>query len=882
MDEKEIQSIVSQLKSKGAKDNEIKIVLQDYVDSKSQAAPTVSPRNTTGGDIPFFPDTLAKDIAKPFTKTAASLATTGAMGVAGLIGGKDAAQQVGQQAFEQGVPLPYFGDVKPIGADSVNQFTQGKRSAVGAGVGVLADLAGTAFEGASYAYAPLKLAAPAGGVSAVLKSIGPKQLLQAAKAVSPFAAPFAIGRGLQDYSQAEGGQGDKIEEGLKEAATAYGATALGFSVLNGGGAMLSHYGAKLLKNPVVKAFSEKLADELTLARDWVSTSSRQKLGEAFDYEAINFKNRFEDTVTGLSDAVMETFHTKVPNPQEILQGIRTKMVEYIGQNYRARNELFDKVLGDSDLTIKSAEPFKGVLSSVDSWVNDATMSAVKTGGLEDESINMVVKYLDRAKRENLTLRDAYRLYNEGSNYLTTNNEANQRIYEIQRGLMANMSENIKVSKPELMPQWDQARDFAMNVKQNVDTEFASKITSAPKINNLVDNMLTGGNPADNREAMAELQKAFPEAQDKEILSQMFFNSVIDKAKLFTTPSERAKVIDGAIQWANAAGKNSLLNEGHLNQLQQVSRLVNTNFSDAIVNAQNMGEAGGEAFIPQMKQAVEQLTKNNFISKMASKTENFRNYSRLGEEISGITSVEELNAILSLVEGDAELTSTIGKEIVRGIASRNNSMIVSGSGKVNEEAFKKQMTGILADLNKIGGSNKEEIFKKLFGNTKVNVKGLEDPITLDKFIIQMQESIDRLGSLENLSGENLLKAAHLITGLMYGFTSRPVPATYHLSQLAKINKNTSMPVEDLTTLINGLETEGYSLSGGYKGTIGSSLKKLGETIQDKSSKNVLPTLVGANVFEDVLKGAAKMMGIEVDQIPEDYKNSLQSEYDSYGY
>lgn len=236
----------------------------------------------------------------------------------------------------------------------------------------------------------------------------------------------------------------------------------------------------------------------------------------------------------------------------------------------------------------------------------------------------------------------------------------------------------------------------------------------------------------------------------------------------------------------------------------------------------------------------------------------------------------------MVEDNPELRNVVGKEIIRGIASRNNNVIVSGSGKVDEEAFKKQMSGILSDLNRIGGSNKEEIFKKLFGTDEVKIKGLEDPVTLDKFIIQMQKSVDKLGSLENLSGENLLKAAHLMTGLIYGFTGRPVPATYHLSQLARINKNTSLPVEELTNLINGLESEGYSVSGGYKGSIGSSLKKLGEVIQEKSSKNVLPTLVGAHAFEDILKGAASMMGIQVDQIPEDYKSSLQNEYNSYGY
>jgi len=722
---------------------------------------------------------------------------------------------------------------------------------------MLADLVGTGAEVASYAYTPLKIAGTAGLASNLFN---PVQWLKNAKAVAPFATPFAAGLGLQRYAEGGGTQVQKVTEGIMEAAGAYAGAAYGFGILNGGAQTLGKWGGRLMQKPAVKAFAERIGDTLSKARQWVIDSNRQRLGQTFDYGTVNYKNQVDQELIALSDSIMDSFQTKVPDEQTILQGIRAKMNTYIGQQYRARNELFDTFLNDAKVTVDKVDNVTGVKTEVSKWVDDMTRAAMTRGGFADDSVQMVQAYWQRLDTSRPTsLREAYRLYNEANNYITKNPEANQRIRDMARAYLRDMEESISVHKPELMAQWNQARDFALNVSQNVDNEFAGRITSAATINNMVDDMLKGGDPTKYREQMSSLLRAFPEQQDKDILSQVFFNSILDKAKISSSPELRAKVVDDAIKWVEGFGPQSILSQGHLEQLQQVSRILNTDFNQAILNAQRLGFEGGEEFIPQMEKAIDDMVKYNFLSKISSRTSNFRNYSMLGNEISNIKSVEELNSILSLIDDDQELMNVVGQEIIRGIATRNSNPVITAAGRVDETALKNQMSGILKDLNQIGGVNKDRIFKQLFGGSKVKIQGVEEPIPLDEFIIEMQKSLDTLGSMENLSGENLLKAAHLITGLAYGFTGRTVPATYHLSQLAKINRNTRIPAEEMSNLIGNLQDEGYLILNSKKVKAGNYLRQLGDKLKQASEETPIPTAVGGITLDELIKNVSEMVG-----------------------
>jgi len=806
-------------------------------------------------------DTIARNIvrgvAKPFLKATGALSGLEA-GIIGtgmsLVGQGELGKQLIDRSQEP-IDYGYFGKVAPMGAslDITKKYWDREN------IAALADIAGTSLELMSYGYNALKIPAKNG----VLKTVfNPANI----KAVVPFAAPFSIGTGLQETGESIN-EGDKyttaLAKGASTAALDFTAATAGFSLLNGGGVFLSKWGSRAMKQPIVKALSEKMTDFASQLKNIVLSPARKRLGRVFDYGRANYEKQVNEHLIGVTDALMDEFSPKVPDGNGIFNHIKTVMKQFVNSQYKQRDALFNEFL-DAPVIVDQNAARKTMESKVLEWMN----SMLKGGEFSDESMSVVQQFMDRVFPKDgkaLNLRDVYRRATSYPNYIGKNQEANTLVRDMFFATLDDMESSIKAAgKPELMSAWSQARQFAANLAENVDTQFTQKLTHSAKINTMVDDMLSGKAP--NREEMRTFSQVFSDPNDRKVLSQVFINSILDKAKMQKTPAARSKVIQDSLKWLESFGDEGVWSVEHLDLLSGIDDILKTDFSSFIVNAQKIGQGGGERFIPQVEQLAERQANMNFINSMARQTNNFRDYSKLGDAIKNIDSVENLNAILSLVGDDKELTNTIGKEIIRGIAERNSTVLKEGS----EEALKQQVKNIFNDLDKIGGSNKQEIFNKLFGDMDITFSDGKTA-KMDKYLMDVFGEFESMTALENMTGEGVIKIAHLLTGALYGFSGRTVPATYHLAQYSNIaRKSPSMEIINKTL---------QSLKEG-KGIKENLRKRLGDLIQQKVQNTQIPTRVLQFPLEEIFKAAADIMG--VDELTDEQKQYYQDELNNEGF
>jgi hypothetical protein len=349
---------------------------------------------------------------------------------------------------------------------------------------------------------------------------------------------------------------------------------------------------------------------------------------------------------------------------------------------------------------------------------------------------------------------------------------------------------------------------------------------------------------------------------------------LDKAKTQTTPEARADIFKQAIKWMESArGKSgeTLMTIDDLANLKQFERLSDSKLIGSFLrNAQEIGSNGG--LNAKVEKALEQMSALRFIDEIAGQTNNFTNYSKLGEAISDITSVEKLNAVLMLVGDDPELTGTIGHEILRGVVERNSKNIFVPGGKINEDGVRAMTNGILNDIDRIGGANKGEIYQRLFGSTKVAfLDGTET--TLANHISRIEEFLQTMTDVEMHTTAGVMKAAHGITSILYSFTGKGVPAIYHAGQFVKMQKaqkDMSVSLADLGDIIRNISAEGWGLKESRLFKVGDAMKK---NVQNFS----YPSLTGAYTLDETMKGAMEMLG--VDSLTDEQKQEIKQEYNA---
>lgn len=780
MDEQEIKNLVDSMNKQGASSDEIQRAI-DFKKSSLVSTPTAKDEQ-----MGFF-KSIVVDAIKPFARTLVTL-RGGIAGVGTQLGIPGAAEE--RQKILEGIPGG-AGVIRPFGAQAYDELQSGE---IGKGQFVTRaglDVAGAGAQMASWFFSPLKIASKGGFVKNLFN---PASL----KAVAPFAGLYAGGKSAEAL-----GEGKTGGEALAEGAGAYLGAAIGFNLLNGGGVLLGNFGSKLMRNPIIKAQTEKLADLADVVINAVPKGVREKIGETFSWNSRMYQKEFETAHKKLVNATIDEFTPSVPTGEEAFQGYKQSLNKYITSQYEKKANDFSDVFS-SPHVVESYPSTKTAITKAKAEVDTLIKSGLYESGQSLQNyIGRVESLLgsNYSKPQSLKIIDA--LYSGSDAFIGKSNAEDALIRDISHSLLDDATLSVSQKDPALLNRWNQARTFSQEISTNVNSEFASKLKNAPKINNFVDSLMTSSGPS--REEMSAFNKAFNQTE-KDDISQSVFNSIMGKVKNANTLEEGAKMIDDTLKNLNQYGDDNIINANHAAQLENLSDLMKTNFKDFMFKAQT----GGNEEIGQVTQKKIETALTEDMVKLADEGR----YSELGDRISKITGVEEVQAVLNLVGDDKALKSGIGKEVMRGILTKNKNLFVGESGKYD-------FSGFFNDLNKIGGSNKDEIFNSIFT--------AEQKSYID-YLFKLREEI---GSLENLEGENLLKLAHGVTGLMYTFTGRAVPATYHLSQIMKVSSKNKIPYAQLRNLSEELIDTSKSKDS-VKGRIAEFNIKLGDAIKSKTA------------------------------------------------
>ena len=289
MDEQatQLDNILSQLKAKGASQEEIQTVAADFLKKPEEKQ-----------DVGFLHG-LAQDIASPFLKIASTI-EGGAVSAAAMLG-SDAAAKKRQDLIENGQNYGWFGTQTPIGADAFKQYKAGE---IGGGKALYqmgADLAGNMLE--AYVMS---------GGFAPLEGIGKQGLWSTVKQAAPMAIAFGASEALKSQGKGEGA----LTSAMKGASSYIGVTA-GFGLTKGGLNLLGNWGARALQAPAmrgasnaVKAFAEKVWSVLPAEITSATEKGINKTVNFMTSRAYSALNDEYKTVT--RKAAMDFINTMTP------------------------------------------------------------------------------------------------------------------------------------------------------------------------------------------------------------------------------------------------------------------------------------------------------------------------------------------------------------------------------------------------------------------------------------------------------------------------------------------------------------------------------------------------------------------------------------------
>lgn len=783
---------------------------------------------------------LVRSVASPVLKAHATVVQGGAALLAKAVGGDEKASRAIDIA-RKGIDYGYFGTVKPIGAESQEALIRGDITYEDALRKNMLDLAGTSLEVASLAYAPLKL-----GTGSILTAP-----LRYTKAVSPFAAPFAAGVGLQAAAQPE--VEDEISTGIKQAGGAFVGALAGYGLLNKGGQALSWVGGRFMKSQTGVKLAEKLSESASKLGDYVNSIQRKTLGDELGFEYRALENSVMNTQEGIvNDALNKYYADTYIDEPILLETIKGNYSKIARQYYDARDEFFNKALDGvpEDLRVEMA-PIQAANQKIADYL-DSKVYSLKGGKLAEamtsnDTLNLqAVLNLNAA---DLTPREAYNLFRSLPNYRSENPEIDALIRDKMFSYLESIRNTLSTKAPANMDEFNRAFNYADQVRRNVDDPLVHRMRTAGSAANIVDTVMSGGTPS--REQMRVFMEGFTSAEERQNYSTLIYNAIINKARNESSLQDTGIVLTDSIRWiknARTTSGNTVLTPDHLASLEMMSNLAKSDFETFLRQAQEVGR--GAEMTDDVALAIEQITDLNRVKRIADSTNNFREYSILGDEIGKIRSVETLQALLKLIpDNQPELKNTLGREVVRGIFQRHTKNIVNKNGEIDAQALDTMVSGILNDIDRIGGPNKQEIFNDLFSG--VTVKMGDQEINLGQYLLSVDDALLAIQQQGVRSGVNVVSATHLITGLFYAFTGRSVPAIYHVSQFSKAGQYAKSSSKAYDDAVSKIKEEGTLRK--------NSLKKLGDFMQKTAQETRYPTILGGYTVETIMSAAEEMYG-----------------------
>jgi len=807
----------------------------------TEAAPVVEGSNLM--DIPFFPDSLVRAVINPALRATATVSEGGAALLARMVGGK----QVQDKAFEvarKGIDYPYFGNVKPYGAEAAEALAKEDIEYGDALRKSVMDLGGGLLELGSLYYSPLKLAS-GGLLSAPLRY---------AKAVSPFAAPFGIGVGLQEAAKPGVKSEDELATLAKEGSIAFGGAVAGYALLHQGGKAMEWLGGTFMKSETGKLVAEQLSEYAGKARNYVDNLQRKTLGDGLETEYRILQQEVERQQKKLVDDGMNTFYRDTEVDEALLMETVKGNYSKTAQSYYAkRDEMFAQPLDNSGVKEIDMVPVQEVDTKIDVYLKDLYARYAKGEVTQEafETISNQVGLVRNLPVGEMTPRAAYDIFRSLPNYRSENPVADELIRNRMFAYLQGIKNTFTKEAPGSMDDLNRAFNYADQVRNIVDDPVVHRMRTAGSARNIVDDVMTGKTPTSEQSRV--FMEGFTSAQERENYSRLIFNTIINKARQQGSLADSAIIFADNLKWvkgSRASTGQTILTDTHLAQLEQLGNLAKSDFGSFLKGAQEIGQGGG--LTPEVNKVIDMFNDLNRVAGIAERTNGFRDYSLLGEEISNIRSVEQLNAILRLIPENTEMKNILGKEILRGVATRHSKNIQTATGELNPDAVTEMVSGMLNDFDRIGGANKDEMFKSLFDGVKIKVGA--DEISLSSYLLETDKLLRAVQNGDLSKAQKMMTAAHLVTGTLYALTGKSVPAIYHLAQFGKsaaAGKALKTDAAAYDDVVRQLRSENKVRE--------RELTTFGKHLQEVAQTTKYPSLVGGYSAETYINGAEDMLG-----------------------
>lgn len=706
MDIKQLEQKIIEADKRGATKEEMEQLKSFYTDalkSQGSAAKGAKESPLSQKDIPFFPDTLARDVARPFLGAFASVANLTKAGTDDF-----------DRVRREGMNFGYFGNVKPLGAEF--DVTKGLKE----NIRPLAEATGRVAEMASYGFAPLKGIKGAGFFDAAFKQ------------GAPFSVAFGAGKGLQKYGEEadESGKRATAGEAALAGAGAYLGSSLGYGITAKGAQLIGHFGARALQQPAVKAAGEQirsLAEKVWSAMP----DSFQQQGFKMADAILNASTRRK--VAALESEYLRTHGESVSSwirsvapdvgdPELSLASFQRKLKESIGRRYRDSEALYNDV--------KAAEP---LTSSVERWTNsvskiDSAISALPFSNAKFELMG-IRDMLKKQITPRQILDANFDLLDKAATAETR--EEAKMFREVADSLFSDMRRILEVDSPAILDTWDRAYQRWLQAGQIYESPVISGLKTAGSVEKIIDDSLL--NKLDTSERGLILESI---ADDPEPFRELIISSLLSKAER-EGPEKGAKTIqDFLSSWErNVDGKvvNELLSPDQAALLDDLSNYMGENFGDFV--------SGMRKAIGMDDEAVRALSEQRSTLDIAKMVDDgdFEAIAKHWVDMSGKDEFAQALSVLS-----PEEKRVVGLTIWRDLFNDELPVFrLNDDGTINAENLAEAFRKGFQELNKLGGSKKSI---ELPDGTKSTI---EEMLYSKEQIESMKEAEKMISTLENV-------------------------------------------------------------------------------------------------------------------------------------
>lgn len=600
----QIEQNIEAMEQQGAKPEEI----QGYLNSLGSSSPTPADAKQEGSVIGDMGRAIIRTPLR-IASGVAPMAETIYAGLENLDGSNDFTKEDIDRRNVEGRNFGALGqNIRPIGyqGSEINmRRAAGERVSAGdiakAGGQMTAGAVGSAFEIASYAYAPLRGATSAKGM-----------LWQAgtSKAIGTFTAGEA-GQAI------EAGKG--VGQITGEAAGNYIAATVATAALGKGGQMFQKWGGRLLRSEAVVRNANKMKNLFSSISDTFGDDVTRFRNVDYDANlATNrsvgaFQRQFKENITEMRDSVIDTMQPTVKNADQVFHEAKITMRKKIGNFFKIKDELYDAVKRDSTkvtFEIGNASKLLNQFKSVgDDFLNQAddqtknyfevlksqglsVREAAAAAGLKMDDTNPVVPLLEMIQERSKKGITAGEMLDFHSQLLKMGNELAEpddakMVNEIAANLFNETRDQLKgIGREDLVRLMDDAYVGHQKAVDLIKSRTLSRFKSAGEFDTFMSDFIDKGfkNEAE-RNLFTEVAGTHPNE-----IRGLVLNNVLRRIRE-TNVDEGNKILNkflGDIDTKKFSWAKSTLQPEDLDFLSTLRDLTSKNFQDVIDAIQIQG------------------------------------------------------------------------------------------------------------------------------------------------------------------------------------------------------------------------------------------------------------------------------------------------------